>query len=176
MRNIIKMLDKYVKPDFIFDSYRDVTPEFLKTAQIDALICDIDNTLVTYDDAEPTEEVICWYEELKRNGIQVAFVSNNNRQRVSLFNSKLNAPAFHNSRKPSRYALRRAIAAMGAAPARTAVLGDQLFTDVMAAKRLGISAIIVTPIKDRKSVFFRKKRAFERPLLRRYKKASGMNG
>ena len=170
------MLDRYVKPDFIFNSYRDVTPDFLKSAQIDALICDIDNTLVTYDDAEPTEEVLCWYEKLKQNGIQVAFVSNNNRQRVSLFNSKLNAPAFHNSRKPSRYALRRAIAAMGISPERTAVLGDQLFTDVMAAKRLGIRAIVVTPIKDKKSLLFRIKRACERSLLRKYKNTSGING
>ncbi|HPU18295.1 MAG TPA: HAD hydrolase-like protein, partial [Bacillota bacterium] len=65
---------------------------------------------------------------------------------------------------------------MGISPERTAVLGDQLFTDVMAAKRLGIRAIVVTPIKDKKSLLFRIKRACERPLLRKYKNTSGING
>jgi predicted HAD superfamily phosphohydrolase YqeG len=55
----------------------------------------------------------------------------------------------------------------------TAVIGDQVFTDVWSAKRLGLFAILVKPIKDKTNLFFRSKRALEKPILRRYAKNHG---
>ncbi len=54
----------------------------------------------------------------------------------------------------------------GVPPGRAAILGDQIFTDCLAAKRLGMKAYIVPPIKDKKNLFFRFKRLLEKPFLR----------
>lgn len=162
------MFDKYLKPDHILGSFSEVTPEFCREQNIAALICDIDNTLVTYDDAEPTDAVLAWYRALRDTGVRISFVSNNDAERVTRFNTPLGVPAFPKSGKPSRRGIYAAMEAMGSTPERTVFLGDQLLTDVIAAKRAGIRAIVVPPIKDKTTLFFRAKRAIERPFMNKY--------
>lgn len=163
-------MPKLLTPDFIYNNVYEITPEFLAEQGIDALILDIDNTLVPYEIAEPDEELLAWFDSLKANGISAALVSNNSHARVELFNRSLGLPFFPRSRKPSRTNLRRAIEAMGAVTERTAVIGDQIFTDVFAGKRLGIKAILVPPIKDRRDPFTAFKRLLERPIIRSFKR------
>ena len=162
------MFDKYLKPDFILSSFAEVTPDFCRNNNIAALVCDIDNTLVTYDDPVPTDAVLEWWHALDRIGVKISFVSNNDADRVYTFAKPLGAPAFPKSGKPSRRGIHLAIEAMGSAPDKTVFLGDQLLTDVMAAKRFGIRAIVVPPIKDKTTLFFRAKRAIERPFMKKY--------
>ncbi len=162
------MLDRYLKPDFILGTYSEVTPEFCREHGITALICDIDNTLVTYDDPVPTEPVLAWYRKLKAAGIPISFVSNNEPERVFTFAAPLGVPAFPKCGKPSRRGVRAAMEAMESSPDGTVFLGDQLLTDVMSAKRSGIRAIVVPPIKDKKTLLFRAKRAIERPFMKKY--------
>ena len=71
------IFEKYLIPDRMVDTYKNITPEYLKSRGIKLLICDIDNTLVTYDDPVPTESLTDWFELMKRAEITVAFVSNN---------------------------------------------------------------------------------------------------
>lgn len=160
--------DKYLRPDHIFGTFREVTPDFCRQNGIRAIISDIDNTLVTYDDAEPTPDVRAWMTALAEAGVSVAFVSNNDHERVELFNRSLGVPAFAKGGKPLTGGLKRALSALGADKSEAVLLGDQLLTDVMAAKRFGIRAVAVPPIKDKKSLFFRAKRAIEKPFMTRY--------
>ncbi len=164
------MLDRYLKPDFILCSFTDVTPQFCRKNGVKALICDIDNTLVTYDDPVPTEDVMAWYGELEKIGVGLSFVSNNDAERVNTFARPLGAPAFPKSGKPSRRGIIAAMDAMGSDKKGTLFLGDQLLTDVMGAKRAGIRAAVVPPIKDKTTLFFRAKRAIERPFMNKYKR------
>lgn len=161
------LFEKYLLPDALLDSFAAVTPEFLAPMGVRALLCDIDNTLVTYDDAEPTADVLRWIASLAEAGIAVAFVSNNDEQRVSLFNSALHLVAFPNAGKPSTRAYVAAMEELGLERGECAVLGDQLFTDAWAAHRLGVPALIVPPIKDKRSLFFRFKRALEKPYMKK---------
>ena len=62
--------------------------------------------------------------------------------------------------------MRAALAELNADVSESAILGDQLFTDAYAGKRLGMRAIIVPPIRDKKNPFFRVKRALERGIMR----------
>lgn len=163
------MFQKIV-PDFYFDNVYAITPAFLAAEGVRALIMDIDNTLVTYDDADPTPEVLAWFETLTAAGIKLSFVSNNHKERVERFNEKLGYFAMYDASKPSRKALRRALAAMQTTIADTFMVGDQVFTDVYAAKRLGLRAVLVKPIKDKTTLFVRTKRWFEKPVLRYYRK------
>lgn len=164
------MIRKYLYPDFYFDEISRVTPELLTANGIAALICDIDNTLVTYDDPVPTEKVRGWFERLTASGIAIAFVSNNTPERVELFSRETGYFASGDSGKPMKRELIRAMEHMKSSAKNTAVLGDQLFTDVFSGRRIGLRAILVDPIKDKLTPSFRFKRALERPILRGYKK------
>ena len=155
------------------DTYRDVTPEMLREMGKKLLICDIDNTLVTYDDPHPTEELRAWFKRMNDGGITVAFVSNNDEDRVTLFNSTVGYIAHYKSGKPGAKKILATIETAGVTKAETALLGDQLLTDAAAANRAGIYSIIVPPIKDKTNPFFRFKRFLERPYIRRYAKAHG---
>ena len=78
------IFEKLLTPDFMFASYSEVTPEFLSSIGVRALICDIDNTLVTYDDARPTAALHRWFRDMESAGVKIAFVSNNHPDRKSV--------------------------------------------------------------------------------------------
>ena len=157
-------------PAKIFRDIYVITPDFLHSAGIRALILDIDNTLVTYDDPEPTEPVLAWLEGMKSAGIAVSFVSNNHAPRVERFCKNLGCYFHADAGKPSTRWLKEAMRTMGSTPDTTATVGDQLFTDVWGASRAGCTAYLVPPIKDKTTLFFRTKRLLEKPFLRTYYK------
>lgn len=165
----------WLVPDYVFSAYRDVTPEFLKSIGVKALLIDIDNTLAPYEQAEPDGHIAEWFRSLHDNGIKATLVSNNGRERVELFNKTLGLPAYYKSGKPFAKNLKRAMADMGSDKSNTAMLGDQLLTDAAAGKHIGLRAIIVPPIKDKTNAFFRAKRALEVGHIRRYVKRTGKN-
>ena len=157
-------------PDRHFDTYRDVTPAILAADGICALLLDIDNTLAPYEIAEPDEELCAWFTALSAAGVRVALVSNNHRERVEIFNRTLALPAYPDAHKPLRRTVRRALSDLGVLPHEAAFMGDQLFTDVLAGKNLGMRAYTVPPIRDKRDLFTRFKRLLERPLMRAYYK------
>ncbi len=157
-------------PSGIFRDIYEITPEYLKGLGVEALILDIDNTLVTYDDPEPTERVRSWLDAMHSAGIQTAFVSNNHSARVERFCRSLGCYFHADAKKPSRRYMREAMSSMGTDVTNTAAVGDQLFTDVWAATRCGMRSYLVPPIKDKRTPFFRFKRFLERPFIRLYYK------
>ena len=164
-------------PELYCDDIYSITPEYIKGKGICAVILDIDNTLVPYEIAEPTPEVRAWLQALTDNGIKVAFVSNNHAERVELFNRTLGFPAFPDSGKPLKKACRKAMEALGSKPENTAIIGDQVFTDVLAGRNAGLAAaFLVKPIKDKTNLFFRAKRLLEVPVLNKYKKIHKKKG
>ena len=163
----------WLLPDYIFPTYRDVTVDFLKSIGIKALLIDIDNTLAPYEMPEPDDNIRAWFKSLKENGISATLVSNNDRERVELFNATLGLPAYYKSGKPFAKNLKKAMAAMGTDKSNTAMLGDQLLTDAAAGKHIGLRTIIVPPIKDKNNAFFRSKRAMEVRHIIKYVKLHG---
>ena len=160
-------------PDYMFGSYREITPAFLAEHGIRALLIDIDNTLAPYEQPDPDDEIRAWFEALKENGIRAALVSNNHPPRVERFNETLGLLAFADSGKPSKKTLMIAMDRLGVKREETAVLGDQLLTDAYGGKHIGLPAIIVPPIHDKTNLFFRFKRLCERPFIRKYAKTHG---
>jgi HAD superfamily phosphatase (TIGR01668 family) len=168
-----KSLKELITPDYVFDTFEDVTPEFLSSIGIRALLIDIDNTLAPYEQAEPDERIINWFASLSAHSIKAALISNNHPPRVELFNKTLQLDAYADSGKPKSATLIKAMEKMGVSPEHTAGLGDQLLTDTLAVHRLSMPSIIVPPIKDKTSAFFKFKRRLEPPFMRRYFKAHG---
>lgn len=169
-------------PDYVFDGYASVTPEFLTSVGCRFLIADIDNTLAPYEQEYPDKNNIEWLESLKKSGIRIALVSNNNQSRVDTFTQNLDIIAFADCHKPRPSFVKKAMEALGASEQESFYLGDQIFTDTLAAKLAGIRSIKLPPIKDKKTLLFRVKRFLEIPIMKKYfrlaKKAgkTGING
>ena len=157
-------------PDFKFKKFNDVTPDFLADLGIKGVLLDIDNTLEPYENAVPGEHVLSWFRALEEQGIRCAFVSNNGKERVELFNKSLCYPAYYKAGKPFKKKLLLAIRDIGTEKENTIFMGDQVFTDVLAAHFTGIRAILVDPIKDKTDPLTKFKRMLERPVLRKYEK------
>ena len=163
-------MPKTLVPDFVFNKYSDVTVDFLKEHNISAILSDVDNTLSPYEHDVPDENVRAWIKQLTENGIGIALVSNNNYDRLGKYNEDMKLVAYADAGKPSRKCYFKAAEELGVDIKECAVLGDQLLTDCWSARRVGIPCIIVPPIKDKRDLFHRFKRAVEKPFMYIYKK------
>ena len=163
-----------LQPHHTFLCYRHLTPAFLQEIGVDTLLLDIDNTLAPYEQPEPDERIKGWIASLAEAGIGIAFVSNNDWERVNRFNATLGVPAYAKSGKPFKKNLVRAMKDLGGTLETTVMLGDQLLTDALAGHNLGVKCLIVPPIRDKKNAFFRFKRWLEKPVVKKFKKRNGI--
>ena len=164
------IFEKILLPDEMYPTFECVTPEHLLALGIKYIFSDIDNTLATYDDPTPPETVVAWCKKMNEAGIEIAFVSNNSHERVELFNRDFGYVAYAKAGKPLTRKLTRAMADLGATAENSVLLGDQLLTDAAAGNRVGMHVIIVPPIKDKTSAFFRFKRWLEKPYVKKFNK------
>ncbi|MBF2080608.1 MAG: YqeG family HAD IIIA-type phosphatase [Synechococcales cyanobacterium T60_A2020_003] len=147
-----------LQPDLILgDSVLSLTLEMLKQNNIKGLVLDVDDTLVHFRSVEVSEEVQQWIQSLKPF-VRIWLVSNNmSRHRIQHIATILDVPFIVGARKPSRRKLRQALKAMQLPVAQVAMVGDRLFTDVLAGNRLGMFTVLVEPmtlpsLTDRKSI------------------------
>ena len=163
-------------PDYMFKTFDELTPEFLTSIGIKGLLLDIDNTLEPYEHPDPGEHVICWLNAMKDAGIGCAFVSNNGKDRIERFNSSLGLPAYYKAGKPFKKSLVLAMKALGTDAGTTMMMGDQILTDVWAARNAGVLAAVVPPINDRRDLFTKFKRVLEKPFVKKYTKLHPKEG
>ena len=161
-------------PDYMFRAFDEITPAFLASLGVKAILADIDNTLAPYEQPEPDERIKGWIASLAEAGIGIAFVSNNDWERVEQFNRTLGVPAYAKSGKPFKKNLVKAMNDLGGTLDTTVMLGDQLLTDALAGHNLGVKCLIVPPIRDKKNAFFKFKRWLEKPVVKRFKKRNGI--
>ena len=163
------MKKRTLVPDFYFNRFSDATAEFLLSIGVKGIVLDIDNTLEPYENPIPSAETLAWFDSLFIAGIKAAFVSNNNADRVQLFNKELKLPAYYKAGKPFKKNVLRALSDMGINADEAILMGDQVFTDVWAARNAGLRAILLPPIKDKRDALTRTKRLLERPIIKKYK-------
>ena len=161
-------------PDYMFRTFDEITPAFLRELGVKAILADIDNTLAPYEQPEPDQRIKGWINSLAEAGIGIAFVSNNDWERVNRFNATLGVPAYAKSGKPFKKNLVRAMNDLGGTLETTVMLGDQLLTDALAGHNLGVKCLIVPPIRDKKNAFFKFKRWLEKPVVRKFKRKNGI--
>lgn len=139
----------HLQPDLILgEPILSLTPDILQHYQIKGLVLDVDDTLVPLRVAQASDEMRRWVEQI-RSVASVWLVSNNLSQtRISNIASSLNLPYMLGARKPSRRKLKQAAQAMNLPVAQVAMVGDRLFTDVLAGNRLGMFTILVEPMVD----------------------------
>ena len=136
-----------LQPDLVLgSSVLNLTPELLAHYQIKGLVLDVDDTIVPIGIGIAPPELILWIQQIKEI-VPVWLVTNNpNQVRIGAIADSLSLPYFLSAGKPSRRKLRQAIAAMKMEPAHVAMVGDRVFTDVLAGNRMGMFTILIEPI------------------------------
>ena len=157
-------------PHHTFSAYFHLTADLLREQGICVLLLDIDNTLAPYEQPLPDERLQNWLRSLQEAGITVAFLSNNHGERVTLFNGQLRLPCRCDAHKPLPRRAKKLFLSLGGTKKTTAIMGDQIFTDVLCARLAGVRAILVPPIWDRRDCGTRFKRRLEKGILRRFYK------
>ena len=133
-------------PDRLFARYEDVTPEYLTGRGITLLLSDLDFTLAPKSVRCPDAGLRAWTAALAAAGITLMIVSNNRSgARVTEFCADLGVPYQGHAGKPSTRGLVAAMERAGADRSQTAMLGDKLLTDMLAANRCGVLALMVEP-------------------------------
>lgn len=132
-------------PKLIYESVTDLTPEVLHQHGIDVLFLDFDNTIVPYTRDDPSPEVEAWFGIMKQAGIRLCVVSNTKRQRAPDFCARHGIGCVTHAAKPFPGGIRRA-AAMYPDAGGIALVGDQIYTDVLGANSAGVISVLIRPI------------------------------
>ena len=147
-REVGRLLE-WLAPDAELASVLELDKPLLDRLGATAVIFDLDNTLVAYGHAEPSEAVRAHLRHLAALDIGFVLLSNALTSRAADLAAKLRMPYIGQANKPSADGFRRACAMLDRPPARTAVVGDQLFRDILGARRAGCPAVLVRPLSVR---------------------------
>jgi HAD superfamily phosphatase (TIGR01668 family) len=158
-------------PDHEVGALPDVSLDDLWTRGFRGLIIDLDNTVCGYHESALAPGVAEWVVAAKARGFAVVLVSNNFRERVAAVGAQLGVPAVPNALKPLPHGFLAALRRLGTRRAETVVIGDQLFTDVLGAKLLGLHAVLTQPIVARDFPLTRVLRLMERLFFARAPRA-----
>jgi len=135
-------------PTAFYECVTHIRPEDLTRRGITLLLADLDNTLVPYKTPLPTEALIRWREALEAGGVTLFLLSNSRRPgRPKRFADALGIGFIGHAGKPKQRGFRSAMEQNGRTPSQTAIVGDQIFTDILGGTFAGITTILVHPIR-----------------------------
>lgn len=160
-------------PTAIFKGVERITPEYLRSKGIRALILDVDNTLTGHGSQELPPQVEAWLAQMKGAGIRLMIASNNFEKRVAPFARRIGLEHCSFCCKPAPFGLARARRALGVEKDGVALVGDQIFTDALGANLYGIPILLVEPMHQDTKASIRLKRALERPFIAHYYRKGG---
>lgn len=156
-------------PDTVVASTYQIDFKQLYKEGIRGVIFDIDNTLVEHG-ADANEQAIALFAKLKEIGFDACLLSNNKQPRVERFNQKIQVHAIWKAGKPAGKNYYEAMKLMKTDLNSTIFIGDQLFTDVFGASRIGMRNILVCPIGKKEEIQIVFKRYLEKIVLYFYYK------
>lgn len=138
----------------------------LKDIGIKGIIFDIDNTVTMWGSKDIPSTTRKWLEEVKAHDFRVCLLSNNRRTRIDDISHMLDIPSARGF-KPFGPAFRSALDLLGTSPQETAIVGDQVFTDILGGNRAGLYTVLVQPMSTTEFFTTRFLRKLERIVLRR---------
>lgn len=158
-----------LKPNIKLNRVTDISVELLKKHGIKALILDVDNTLSTHHGHILTDGLENWLKYMYDNGIKLMVLSNSKEKRVKPFAEKIGLSYISLGLKPLPFGFWRAMKKYNFNRKNTAIVGDQIFTDILGGNFVGLHTILLTPIKLEDTAGFRFKRNLERLVFKIYK-------
>lgn len=163
---------KILFPNEDYNSIYEIDYNKLYEKGVRAIIFDIDNTLVMHG-VKADKKIKAFFDKLRSLNINTCLLSNNKKKRVEPFAQDVGSLFIENAKKPSIKNYLKALELMNVKKEETIFIGDQLFTDILGAKRAGIYAILVKPIDKKEEIQIVIKRFFENIVLLSYKKGKG---
>lgn len=159
-----------IYPKLYLENATKITEDIINENNIKGIILDVDNTLIYYN-KELLKDVDIWCQNLAQKGIKFCIVSNSNKkEKVRMVAEKLGIPYISFAMKPLKKGLIKAKNIMGLQCENIAVVGDQIFTDVIGANRSGMFSILVKPLETKDIFITRIKRPLEEAIIRKYLK------
>jgi len=158
-----------LKPHFIINTITDITVDFLRENSIDALLLDVDNTLsVAHKNKTLRIGVVEWLESMQKSGIKLIVLSNAKAERAKAFAKSIGLDAVGLAAKPLPFGYLKAVKILEKSKGTTAVVGDQIFTDILGGRLAGIKTILVTDINPEQTLSFKIRRKIEQKLRKRW--------
>ena len=151
-------------PDLIYPALTDVTAEALRSRGITFLMMDFDNTIVPYTTDVPTEKMRAWIEAMKASGIGLCVVSNSKKPRVVTFCKMYGLDCVTHAKKPFQKGISECLARFHLRPETAALVGDQIYTDVLGANCAGLTSILVSAI-DNHTIWLKLRHVAELPFI-----------
>lgn len=164
-------------PKLYVESIYDIDLSLLERKGIRGMIFDLDNTIVERGELTFSAAMLDWMDGLKERGLKISIVSNNRTRAAEEMAEDHGIPAIFRALKPRRKPFLKAIQMMGVQPGETAVVGDQIFTDVVGGNRLGLFTILIKPLPGKEffgTTLF--SRQLEKLILPRIRRRHGYNG
>lgn len=162
-------------PSYYISRIDRIDMDILKKLDVKGIILDIDDTLTPHKCSVPNEGIEFWIKSMQKSGIKLILVSNNYKKRVEPFAKLLGLPYISFGMKPLSYGFHKAINKLKIPKAKIAIIGDQIFTDIMGANFLGIKSILVEPVSESKTLMLKFKRFLEIPIKNKILKDKKLN-
>lgn len=150
-------------PTVALEGLQDITVDLLNKIKVKALFLDVDDTLAVHGSQTPLDGAVEWTNELSKAGIKILIMSNNFNKRVKPFAAKFDIPYMSFAKKPlpTAYFIAKNLLDKNLKNSECAIVGDQIFTDVLGANICGMKSILVDPASDRKTLISKTKRKLE---------------
>ena len=143
---IINYINLFIPDVYLKNIYSIDLAKLKEQKNIRGIIIDLDNTLFPCGKYFLDNRVLSWIKEVKQAGMKICLVTNTHRKNISEIGNDLGIPFFYSRYKPNRKPFRKAMKIMNTTEKETAVIGDQIFTDVFGGNRLKLLTILVCPI------------------------------
>ncbi len=160
----------FFRPTAVLSRVTEIRPDLLSQINVSALLLDVDNTVAKYTSHEPIPGAVKWARDMEKAGFKLVIVSNNFKKRVSSFARKFGLPCVSFALKPFPFGYLKARKLLGVRRRDCAIVGDQIFTDVVGANLCGMKSILLSPIEPEDGITFKVRRLLESPLRRRFEK------
>lgn len=155
-------------PKLILNNVTDIDLNFLVSKGIEGIILDVDNTLTIHNSQTVEKRVIDWIKTMKENNIKLIIVSNNTEERIKPFADKLNLDYISFGCKPLTNGLTKAINKIKLKKEQVAIVGDQIYTDILGGNLKRIFTILVVPFELENKLSFKIKRRLEKIHINKY--------
>lgn len=166
---MFSFLDRLIKPDEYYIDLLQIDFAAYAAQGCKLILLDIDNTLARHGAHVADDFAREAVSRILKAGLACRIISNAKNKRAMEYSASISLPYTAMANKPWPHALKSACREAGVSSSQTVMIGDQLLTDIAAARRAGCRAVLVKPRFEHEAWNVRFKRIFERRALRRYK-------
>lgn len=162
-------------PKYRFKSVLDISVEDLNKMGAKAIALDIDNTICNDGTTKCIDGLENWVEEIQKADIKIMIISNAIPRRPKIISKALGLPYIANAKKPKPHTLIQGAEMMGVEIQELAMVGDQIFADILAANACGAIPVLVDslPGKTRFPIFYAIRRKKALPIIAEFEKLHG---